>query len=161
MRQREAVAALSHLGVGEDNLIFLGYPDGYLWEIYNQYMQPSDIFTTPFGQSTTYGNSGLGRIDYHSYRFGIPATYNRVNILSDLPDMTNSYRPEHIFVTSQFDAHPDHSITHSFLLLALTAVLNSDPSYKPTIHSSFVWYGSNWPNPIDPGSRLLKIQEPI
>ena len=84
-RQNEAVAAqVQHLGMNEDNLIFLGYPDGHLYEIFRNYQSPTDTFSTPFGQGQTYGSRGLGRRDFHSYRFGSPASYNLANIVLDL-----------------------------------------------------------------------------
>jgi len=79
LRQGESVTGQAHLGMIENNLIFLGYPDGYLQTIYDSYTNPGDIYTSPNGQSVTYGNRGLGGADYHYYRFGSHANYNRVN----------------------------------------------------------------------------------
>ncbi len=50
----------------EDDLIFLGYPDGYIDILFDEYSEESDEFLASNGQSTTYGNRGLGRVDYHS-----------------------------------------------------------------------------------------------
>ena len=35
IRQQETIKAMEKLGLGSKNIIFLGYPDAYLWKIYN------------------------------------------------------------------------------------------------------------------------------
>lgn len=159
LRQSEAVNAASHLGMVEDDLIFLGYPDGYLKNIYENYINATDIFTTALGQSTTYGNRGLGLTDYHSFRFGMPANYNRYNILTDLEDIISSFKPDQIFTLSEFDRHPDHSTTYELTKLALLTVINNDLSYQPVVHKTIVWWdnSSTWPNPIDPTAYFEEI----
>ena len=133
LREGEAVAAEGALGLAEENLIFLGYPDGYLRTIYSSYTGESDVFTDPSGISATYGNRGLGRMDYHSYRFGTPGNYNRFNILKDLQDLISTYQPDHIFVTSEFDAHPDHATSYNLLTMAVSAVAAGNAGYAPVI----------------------------
>ena len=159
-RQREAVnAQVNHLGMIEDDLIFLGYPDGYLRTIFEGYTEPYDVFTTPIGQSTTYGNRGLGRTDYHSYRFGSPATYNKYNILIDLEDIISTFRPDHIFTPSEFDGHEDHSTTYRLLTLVLQSIFENDSMYFPTVHKTIVWSCdyTHWPNSMDPTSYFSEI----
>jgi LmbE family N-acetylglucosaminyl deacetylase len=158
-RQLEAVnAQVGHLGMIEDDLIFLGYPDGYLKELFDDYTEEDDSFTTPFGQSTTYGNRGLGRTDYHSYRFGSPAQYNKYNILLDLQDIISNFKPDHIFTVSEFDHHSDHSTTYELLKLAIFLVFENHPNYTPVIHKTIVWSGSSsWPEPTDPTSYFSKV----
>jgi uncharacterized repeat protein (TIGR02543 family) len=157
LRQAEAVSGENVLGMSENNLIFLGYPDNYLSEIYTS--DPNgELSTYNNNISKTYGNRGLGRMDYHSYRFGSPAEYNMVNMLMDLEDILSSFRPDQIIVTSEFDTHPDHSITYHFLSLALTSVHNANPGYFPVINKSVVhWDDLNWPSPIDPTSYIPVI----
>ena len=138
LREGEAVTGQSYLNTGENDLIFLGYPDGHLDEIFNDYTDSNDRFTTPYGQSVTYGNRGLGRSDYHSYRFGSPALYNRYNIVADLQDIISTYRPDHIYTTSEIDSHPDHYTTYSLLKLALAEIFSVDPNYRPVVHKTMV-----------------------
>jgi len=160
LRQGEAANAQAYLGMIEDNLIFLGYPDGYLDTIYYNYVNVTDIFITTYGQSTTYGNRGLGRTDYHSYRFGVPADYNKYNILLDLEDIISTFKPDHIFTLSQFDVNPDHSTTYELMRLAVLSVINNDPNYNPTIHKTIVHWGSDaWPNSMDPTAYFAEIPD--
>ena len=155
-REGEAVNGQNCLGMTEDSLIFLGYPDGGLSPIFQSYTGENDKYTTNFGQSQTYGNRGLGRTDYHTYRFGSPALYNRYNILMDLEDILSAYKPDHIFTTSQFDIHADHSTTYQLLELALAYVCGNDSNYSPVVHTTLVHTPpSNWPNPLDPTSDFI------
>jgi VCBS repeat-containing protein len=146
LRQNEAVSAqTNYLGTDENDLIFLGYPDGRLRTIYNNYPSSSDRYTTPFGQSVTYGARGLGRSDYHTYRFGAPATYNRANIVIDLQDIIATYKPQHIYTVSPPDNHDDHIATYELLKLALAGVFAGDPAYTPVVHRTVVHLSSSWP----------------
>jgi LmbE family N-acetylglucosaminyl deacetylase len=157
VRQDEAVSAqVQHLGLVEDNLVFLGYPDGRLRRIFNDYTTPLSRYITPFGQGVTYGDRGLGRLDYHSYRFGAPASYNRPNIVTDLATILQAYRPDHIYSPSEFDQHTDHATTYRLLRLALDQVHAQDPSYAPVIHKTIIWSTdpSIWPAPADPTAYL-------
>ncbi len=149
-RQVEAVSAAQRLGVPEQNLIFLGYPDGHLKTVFSSYPAVTDAFPATNGQAFTYGRRGLGAVDYHTFRFGAPATYNRANIVADLKDILETYRPAHIFTVSEFDGHDDHQRTYQMLGLALDASLPVD--YNPTIHRTAVW--PVWPGPLDPTTYM-------
>ena len=159
-REDEAVTGESVLGVTEGNLIFLGYPDGYLNTIYTSYQNATDRLVTSNGISATYGDRGLGRMDYHTYRFGSPASYNMVNILTDLEDILSTYQPDQILVTSEYDLHPDHSATYQLLRTALLNVNSHIPNYIPVIHTTIVHWNDNiWPTPTDPTSLFSPLPE--
>ena len=170
-RQEEAVTGQAYLGVTEVKLIFLGYPDGYLNTLYDDYPGSSDVFTVPdpdpptcMGRSTTYGNRGLGRKDYHSYKFGSAAKYNKYNMLLDLEDIISTFKPDHVFTTSEFDLHLDHYTTYELLKLAILSVQIIDPSYTPIIHKTIVWhkdppFPQDWPNPLDPTAYFSEIPD--
>ena len=160
LRQDQAVSGETYLGVSEDHLIFLGYPDAHLNDIFYYYPNQGDAFVTSFNQSTTYGDRGIGLRDYHSYRFGVPANYNKFNILVDLKDIISTFLPQHIFVPSEFDSHLDHSTTYQLVKLAVLAVHNTNPSYIPIIHKTFVWWHDGnlgWPNPLNPTAYFAEI----
>ncbi len=168
VRQGEAVAGEGVLGVGENSLIFLGYPDGSTADLRNSSVSPTDVFTAPNGVSHTYAAHGLGRTDYHSYAFGAPAAYNWPNVIQDVASVLSSLRPDKIFVTSQFDAHPDHQSSYFALVAALAQASTGLPTYKPTVyttivHTSLDWpsgavdAGSSWPNPAAPDQYFSEI----
>lgn len=160
VRQGEAVTAQGYLGVPENDLIFLGYPDYYLNTIFSSYINQGDVLATWSGQSTTYANRGLGLTDYHTYRFGSPASYNRYYILEDLKDILSTYLPEHIYVTSEFDTCLDHSATYQLLKLAVSSVHAQNPGYTPVIHKAIVhWDVGSWPSSINPTTYFLEIPD--
>jgi LmbE family N-acetylglucosaminyl deacetylase len=163
LRQGEAVSGESILGIPEDNLIFLGYPDGYLDTIFTSYVNADDQYMSPNEVTATYGNRGLGSADYHFYRFGSHADYNRYNILMDLADIISSYLPDHILVTSEFDILPDHATTYQLVRLAVSSVNSGNPGYHPVIHKTIVhWADSSstvttWPDPLDPTAYITAL----
>ncbi|MBI5897272.1 MAG: discoidin domain-containing protein [Desulfobacterales bacterium] len=151
-RLAEAVKAQNQLGMDENDLLFLGYPDGGLNAIRTGYPLASDLYVSVHGQSVTYGNRGLGRSDYHSHRFGSPAQYNGRNITVDLKTIISEFLPEHIFTTSEYDVTSDHTTTYQFVGMALAQLAAENPSYTPTVHKTIVWAhnSSAWPNAYDP-----------
>jgi len=150
-RQNEAVASQDVLGVSEDNLVFLGYPDGYTEDLRTTYTGPTDVMTTLNGVSHTYAAHGLGRTDYHSYAFGSPGAYNWPNVVGDMANLLGTLLPDAIFVTSGTDGHPDNVSAYLSIVQALPQVFASHPTYKPTIYTTFALPpDANWPNPPDP-----------
>ena len=151
-RQGEAVSGQAALGTPEDNLIFLGYPNGGLVALREQFNTPEAGYVSPTGVAATYGTRGLGRADYHTYRWGLPAPYNWPALVGDLADLVEMFRPHHIFTVSRLELHEDHAVTSEALAEALGRVVAGDPGYRAAIHTTFVWPGdsNNWPNAVDP-----------
>ena len=58
-RQDESVAAATVLGLEEEDVIFLGYPDTLLSDLYNAGSE-TQVFTGPSGGTSTYGTGGSG-----------------------------------------------------------------------------------------------------
>ena len=165
VRQGEAVDAQTlNLGTLESDLIFLGYPDGGLANIYANYPNITDAYTGPNGRSTTYGSHGLGLADYHTHVFGVPALYNRANVLIDLQNVIATYQPNHIVTTAEHDMHPDHATTFQFVKEAVAGAIVAVPGYNPALHKSIVWADyiyetPRWPAPIDPMGRHTQLLE--
>jgi LmbE family N-acetylglucosaminyl deacetylase len=158
-RQDASVEAqVTYIGTTEPNLIFLGYPDGGLHSLLTTYSSPGSIYVTSFGQSTTYGDRGLGSADYHFYRFGEHAFYNGANVLADLDAVLSQFRPDDIYTTGPFDAHGDHHSTYQFVKAAVAARMAADGTYSPTLHSTIVHWGddSGWPAPMDPQADMVE-----
>ncbi len=149
VREDEAVAAQAVLGVPEDHLIFLGYPDGFLQDLRGPFFASNTARTGSSGLNTTFGDRGLGGMDYHRFVYGASAANNGTNLRNDLAHVLGSYRPNHIFVTSEFDQHPDHASTYLFLIDALAVATSASPSYNPTVHKTIVWNDTSnqaaWP----------------
>jgi LmbE family N-acetylglucosaminyl deacetylase len=160
-RQDEAVLGqTSNLGTRESDLIFLGYPDEGLKTIYQNFPLASDRFLTARGgHTTTYAHRGLGGTDYHNFRFGSHANYNRFNLLADLKDIIDTQRPEHIITVTESDVHTDHQTTSIATRDAILAVTATDPSYIPVLNKMMVWSANSsiWPESANP---LTYFNEP-
>jgi LmbE family N-acetylglucosaminyl deacetylase len=146
-RQGESVAGAQILGLTEQDVIFLGYPDGATMQIYNA-PSPTDIITSNAGQTQTYGNRGMGGMDYHRFRFGSPGAYNRVTVEQDVRTLITELQPDEIYTVSHFDTHPDHQATAVFVTEALVALKRSGAALSTKLYQGIVWTPSqdNWPD---------------
>jgi LmbE family N-acetylglucosaminyl deacetylase len=157
-REDEAVNGQAFLGVPENRLVFLGYPDGYLNTIRVGYTTGGSAYLTPNNVQATYATRGLGLTDYHRYRFGTAGPYNWPTMVGDLADIISSTRPTHIFTTSQWDTHSDHSSVYHLVVQATSNAITANPGYNPTIHKTTVWPGdTTWPGPADQLSNFREI----
>jgi hypothetical protein len=77
-------------------------------------------------------------------------------MVGDLVDLINTTRPTHIFTTSEWETHPDHSTVHLLVREAVGQVISaSGGTYNPTIHVTMIWPeelrdDGPWPAPGDP-----------
>lgn len=111
LRQRHSLQAMRRIGVRQDDILFLGYPDGGLASMYDNagdapYRQP---YT---GRTETYGPVAA---DYHSRVHGRPAPYLRAALHADLAEIIRARRPRAIYVTGEADRHADHRTTRLFV----------------------------------------------
>jgi LmbE family N-acetylglucosaminyl deacetylase len=147
-RQGESVASAQILGLTEQDVIFLGYPDGALMQMYSA-SSPTDVITSNAGQTQTYGNRGMGGMDYHRFRFGSPGPYNRVTLEQDIRALLNDYRPDEVYTVSHFDTHGDHHATAVLVTEALVAAIRSGVALSTRLYQGIVWVPGQegvWPN---------------
>ena len=102
-RMNEARVAASVLGVAEDHLFFLGYPDRGLRHLFLDYFyQP---YTSPYTRLSAVGYPG-------SFRYGAP--YTGEELERDLREIFERVQPGVVLLPSPRDAHPDHQATSYF-----------------------------------------------
>lgn len=150
MRQEEARAALTALGVSGDALHFLGYPDGGIDELWRTHWGEAQPYRSPFTQTdhNPYPNSETPE-----------APYCGEALLRDLRALLVRLRPTEVYVTDPLDTHGDHWATHAFTVAALeglgqrprlwTYLIHRDGGLAETLKFS-------WPAPIG-----LHPQEPL
>ena len=112
------------LGVPAEDVIFLGYPDCGLSELYYNYKSVQSQYTSIAGFNKTYASEGLGGTDHHSYIYGVPAPYNGYWMTEDLKNLFLNYKPQDVYVTSAYDDNSDHYVLNFFVTEAL---LSLDP----------------------------------
>jgi LmbE family N-acetylglucosaminyl deacetylase len=142
VRQSESVQALAELGVAEQDVYFLGYPDGHLARLGQSPLEP--VVRRIEGECAhgnhTYGNRGRDHQDYHRSQFGAHATYTVDNALDDLTHLIAQLLPHRLAVTHPNDTHPDHAATYT---LARRAVERAH--LTPQILRGIVHNGDCWP----------------
>lgn len=111
VRQKEAINAMKFLGLSENDLVFLGYPDFGTFAIFSRYWgkgkpfrdRMTRISSVPYKDNPSYG-----------------APYQGESILSDLERQILDYKPDKIFVSHPADVNVDHKTLYLFLQVALS-----------------------------------------
>lgn len=111
VRLGETLEGLQVLGVGLDEVIFMGYADtgmdpieSFLYRLYTE--QEEDAVHAGHCSSETYGRAD--KPDYHTARHGQAAAYTRKNFKEDLRDILRERKPDTVFTTGMDDLHGDH-----------------------------------------------------
>ena len=135
VRQQEAIDAMKFLGLSEDNLVFLGYPDYGTFNIFSQYWQDNKPFrdrltrisSVPYKDNPSYGTLYCGE-----------------SIINDLKKQILDYKPNRIFVSHPADVNVDHKSLYLFLQVALSDLEAQVP--VPKIYPYLV-HCVGWPEP--------------
>jgi LmbE family N-acetylglucosaminyl deacetylase len=136
-REAESVGGMATLGVSAQNVIFMGYGDETLQDLY-QSASPTSVITSAAGQTQTYANQGLGGISYHQYLYGSPGTYNRQTILGDMEALLQHVAPSDVYTTGLWDDHPDHRATFNFVVEALLHLKRQGVALSTRVHETLI-----------------------
>ena len=146
LRERETIEAMAELGLAEDHVRFLGYPDGYLDALATEPL-PARARRLADGScgtgASTYASRGEGGRDVHTQLHGEAGTYTIANAVGDLVALLERDRPSDVYVAHPIDEHPDHATTYVLLRLALEA---ARLEALPRVHRALVHVGGCWPN---------------
>lgn len=164
VRQAETVSALTALGLAEDDVHFLGYPDGHLDQLGATPLPPV-AWRKPDGtcatRSTTLATRGAGHLDEHTARTERPAEFTAPALTEDLAALLRRLRPRDVYLPHGIDTHPDHAATYVFFRRAL-AHLARGPI---TVHRAVVHSGTCWPTdcakPYAPAAPLPPLPAPL
>ncbi len=154
LRRKEAIQAMKFLGLSEDQLIFLGYPDFGTMKIFTRYWGD----TRPF-------RSMLTRVREVPYKESLSydAPYTGESILRDLKTILLSFKPTKIFVTLPVDTNVDHRSIFLFLQVALWDLKGVIPEAQVF---PYLIHRVGWPRPrgfhpelsLDPPADLANSQ---
>lgn len=135
VRRSEAVKAMKLLGLSENDLVFLGYPDFGTFTIFCKFWEAKKPY-----------KSLLTRISSVPYKenlsFGAP--YKGEFVLNDIKSVISTYRPNKIFVSHPSDTNLDHRALYLYLRVALRDLSNELPA--PKIYPYLV-HCVGWPMP--------------
>jgi len=118
MRRKEEVQALGILGVSRKNIQFLGYPDGWLDEVYNA--GASSPFTSP--------NTGEQRNSTGKY-------FTKQAMVSDMTSLLIRLKPQEIYVTGVADTALDHQVAYRIMMDAINEAGYTGKLFTYIIHS--------------------------
>ncbi|MBI5145402.1 MAG: PIG-L family deacetylase [Candidatus Omnitrophica bacterium] len=135
VRRKEAIKAMELLGVDENKLTFLGYPDFGTFAIFSRHWKN----TKPY-------RSLLTRISAVPYKenFSPAAPYKGESILNDLKKVILEYKPTKIFVSHPADVNVDHKTFYLFLEIALADLKNEIPAPEVFL---YLIHCIGWPLP--------------
>lgn len=141
-RIQEAINANSILGIKEDHVIFLGYPNEWSGtkHIYNA--PENEELISKLGKTKT--NSIPTHPEFCYERKGVHHTFTRKNFKDDFSELVESIKPD-LLIAPEFDSHPDHRAASLFFDEVMGELLKKDKNYRPIIFKKYihegVWYG--------------------
>ncbi len=135
-RQKEAIAAMRSLGVAEDHLIFLGYPDYGTLSIFKKSWKSAKSV-----------RGALTRLDAVPYERSLSkgAPYKGESILADIKQVLSDFKPTKIIVNHPADENSDHQAASLFTQVALwdlQETLENAQLYAYMVHAI------DWPRPL-------------
>ncbi len=148
-RRIESIEALTSLGVKEDHIYFLGFPDRGISPMWIDHWK--NLYRSPFTKAThsPYSTSYLPDTPYMGKK-----------VFDILSDIITKIRPNIIFLPSPFDFHVDHWSTYSFSIAAILELMENKKLSIPVIYTYLVHY-KNFPYPKGyyPKGALLPPKE--
>ncbi len=134
-RMKETVAAMSGMGLGAQDVSFLGYPDFGTLAIFTGYWGDDKPYEAMLTKQTKVPYAGA---------VSCGAPYIGESILADLKDILVEFRPTAVFVSHPADSNPDHKALYLFLRVALWDLDGSleAPSVYP-----YIVHVQGWPSP--------------
>lgn len=105
-RQKEAINALERLGIKQKEIIFLGYPDAFLFKMF---------------KNPNFSVINKGRVNFIPYDFSpdFRKEASGENLLTSLRKIIKDFKPTKIFLPHRSDNHSDHKATFLFVERAL------------------------------------------
>ena len=116
-RQQESLNALAALGLDEDHVFFLSYPDRGIAALWETYWRDSAPYQSPF---TRFVRSPYQRT------YNPNAVYSGQSLLGDLSRILVEFAPDTVLSPHPHDDHPDHWAGGAFTNLAVARLGEQD-----------------------------------
>lgn len=128
MRMEEARASAAVLGVPDEHVWFLGFPDRGLREVFRHYW--SEPYRSPY--------TGRTFVPYPTARTpGLPFTGE--NLVAEVAAVLDAIDPTVVLAPTPLDAHPDHRAAGELLLLLLLERDQLDRAWWWIVHGDPQW----------------------
>lgn len=140
IRKKEELQALNLLGVAKHEVTFLGYPDGWLNEVYEN--ETTTPVISPFTKKSGATSGGA---------------YTKFALQNDITSLFRGNTPKEVYAPSGFDTALDHQAVYR----AVIAGINTT-NYPVSLHTYLV-HGTRNQIPVPPESPfpLTRTQEEI
>jgi LmbE family N-acetylglucosaminyl deacetylase len=151
-RQKETLKALAEIGVKSNQVIFLGYPDRRIREMWNSDWAARQPVRAPYTRTTQspYANS-----------YERKAEYLGSDLYGDLSVILAQDRPDVILVPHPEDTNSDHSAVSDFARFAIASYMEVGDHSDPLVLTYLVHYAA-YPVPRgDNTGRLLLPPAPL
>jgi LmbE family N-acetylglucosaminyl deacetylase len=148
IRQDETVVALGRLGLPPEDIIFMGYPDGALGQLWLS----SWSTACPVQASFTRAYASP-----YSVTFNPGARYCGDDLLRDMESVIGAFNPDLVLLPHPQDDHSDHRATTAFARMALGRAALHNEAFRPQVWAYLVHYG-DFPQPR--GRRLSSQLSP-
>ncbi len=136
-RKKEALGAMALLGFKAEELIFFGYPDGGLM---NMWIKHWGEVSRPFRSLFT----RFSRVPYKD-NFSAGHVFKADEVVRDLERALLSFQPTAVFVTAPFDLNTDHQAAFLYAQVALRD-LREQLMPPPSLYVYLV-HAHHWPEP--------------
>ena len=145
VRRQESVKAMTTLGLTENDVVSLGYPDRGMLEIMTHHWNQ----TVPYRSLSSHAE----KVPYPE-AMSPGASYSGESVLKDLEQILLDYKPTKIFVSHPADTNRDHRALYLFLRVALWDLdgrINVPDIYPYLAHAP------GWPKPrgYKPNLKLI------
>ena len=152
VRLKEAMKVADFLGVGKENLIFLGFDDSMGPD--HPYNRVCAAEVSAASSVKTYSES----VRCYSDSFDKPDLPQcRETLVSDVAHLLSSWRPDTV-ICIDYDSHPDHRALSLAFEEAMGRVIRFDRSYMPLVLKKLA-YPSVWYGPDDYWSYSPTVQQ--
>src|SRR5947207_16012057 len=133
IRRREAIAAARHLGLHRGDLVFLGFPDGGLAQLWQDHWSRTRPYTSPYTKEDSpptpegaeYDGQDLAPLDGRELR---------------------SFRPSVVVIPHPYDAHLDHAHASYFVIDALDALQAAHVLPERLLVLTYLVHHHTWPS---------------
>jgi LmbE family N-acetylglucosaminyl deacetylase len=148
IRQREALRVLDSLGVGQDDVSFLGFPDGGLGGLWREYWSSDRPYRSPYTKQLhpPYAES----VDQN-------VAYSGVALVDVLERVLRSFAPTLIVIPHPNDIHPDHAAAGEFAIEAVDNLQEDGTLRRDAEVVTYLVHHGLWP---DSNSGATELKPP-
>lgn len=136
-RMAESRSALLILGLKEDDIFFLGFPDGGIKDLLTKNWQESRVSSYTKWNKNNYDGT-----------YQKDASYTGTELISLLDEIISQEKPQILITHSSFDRNTDHQAILNFVKTASGELTNREIISKPKIYSFLIHYNIyQYPHP--------------